>query len=111
MPDTSPRSPRDVLLSVLSMTGRRGEAEYSTERAMEAFKAEGWVFTRAEAAAEADSEGIRPGDVPDSVVIQTALYERLGGDWDALDELADACLDRLREYGRVVVRVRSGDHA
>lgn len=53
-----------------------------------------------------DSDGdITPDDVPHDVVIQTALHDHLGGEWDALDGLVDACMVRLREYGRVVVRV------
>lgn len=60
--------------------------------------------TRAEAAVHPSDGDITPDDVPDSVVIQTALYKHLGGDWDALDDLADACVERLGEYGRVIVR-------
>ena len=50
-------------------------------------------------------EDITPDDVPHDVVIQTALYDHLGGDFDALDPLATACVERLREYGRAVFRV------
>jgi hypothetical protein len=43
-------------------------------------------------------------DIPDDIVIQTAIHEHFRGRFDAADPVAKACVERLHQYGRVIVR-------
>ncbi len=60
-----------------------------------------------ESAADPTDGDILPDDVPDSMVIASALHQHLH-DWDKAEELADAVLVRLGEYRRVVARLPDG---
>jgi hypothetical protein len=47
----------------------------------------------------------KPDDIPDSVVIQAAITEHLGGVFEDYEQTSNAVLSGLLRYGRVVVPV------